>query len=118
MHNDHLFQIIIFIESGIPNSLECSSQTTPLLSSIIPLTNEAAAMYTSKGGTLTKYPLFGSDPLTDHQYHIMIRERKFFQKFICFDNLFADTVSSSGELFQLAVLDFIAITEELSRIIH
>ena len=75
-------------------------------------------MYISNGGTLTPYPLFGCDPLKDKPYLMMIRERKFFQKYISFDSLFADTVSSSGGIFQSAVMEFIQITERLSEKIN
>ena len=70
-------------------------------------------MYRRQGGNLTEYSAYGIDPLRDRPDLVHRRDDYFFSTHSSFDDIFSDAVSSNGDFFQTAVMDFVHVTESL-----
>ena len=110
--------IFIIAGSGVPNVLQSQQNGITLMSdSDIPQTSNAVAMYTSQGGQLTVFGMFGEDPLSSRPDLVSRRDHYFFSTHPPFDDLFSDVVSETGNLFPCALLDFIRVTNSLKVLV-
>ena len=113
--------IVIFIlaGSGVPNVLQSQQNGIILMSdSNIPQTSNAVAMYTSQGGQLTVFGMFGEDPLSCRPDLVSRCDHYFFQLMHPpFDDLFSDVVSETGNPLSCTLLDFIRVTNSLKVLV-
>ena len=94
--------IVIFIHagSGVPNGLQSQQNGITLMSdSDIPQTSNVLAMYTSQGGQLTEFGMFGEDPLSSQPDLVSRRDHYFFSTHPSFDDLFSDVVRNWKSFF-------------------
>lgn len=104
---------------GIPNVLAASRHnTTLLLSSQIPTTDQAINLFTINGGSLTPESPFGHDPLGRYPHLQKLRERDFRNAYPSPADIFCNVLHSDGAAFTNYVLFFIQLTGRFSSFIE
>ena len=108
----------IYIDKGIPNMLaQQNCGITSIPSSSIPSLVEAVSSYEQHQGVLTRFSMFGTDPLAEREDLIRRRDHLFQKNNPNFDQLFTSIVSSDGQMFLHALLNFKELTERLVNLI-
>ena len=101
---------------GVPNILQIEYNRITNLQDV-PTTYDATQLYSSQGGNLTQFGLFGIDPLCSRPHLLWQRETFFFSSHPSFDDMFSNAVTADGSFFKKAVLDFITITKSLELLV-
>ena len=103
----------VYIDKGMPAQQNCGITSIP--SSSIPSLVEAVSSYEQHQGILTRFSMFGTDPLAGRSRGGRIIYSK--KNNPNFDQLFTNIVSSDGQMFLHALLNFKELTERLVNLI-
>ena len=87
------------------------TSTTPTL---IPSSDEAVMNYEQYQGVLTRFSVFGNDPLSAREDLMKRRELLFAESNPDFDQISTNVVSSNGELFFKALMNYKQLTNRLN----
>ena len=86
---------------------------TSIPPSSIPSLDKAVMNYEQYQGVLTRFSVFGNDPLSAREDLMKRRELLFAESNPDFNQLFTNVVSSDGELFFKALMNYKQLTNRL-----
>ena len=91
-----------------------NKQSVPITDSYLPTAVQALQMYEQRGGSLTQWSKFGTDPLEGNMDLISQRLHQFHQQFPSFESIFHNVVNNNQTPFCDAITAFCEITYQFA----